>query len=139
MKYRIVDTNILIAIWHGRYARIPKVTDEASAKVAAKTWLHNNPADGILTPIRLEFVAGSRDREELKLCDAFLDSFPLVDKGKVLPQDWDEAERFVRWIPQNGRSRGVIDCLIRAICIRLNCNFDTDDTGVPPQNLPKGN
>jgi predicted nucleic acid-binding protein len=46
----------------------------------------------------------------------------------VLNEDWIEAERSARRVREKGRSRGAIDCLIRAICKRVNADLYTHDT-----------
>lgn len=130
MKTRVVDTNILIEIWHGRWPGGKPVRSEESAVEEAKKWLKKYPGDGILTPIRLEFIGGTRNKDELKLADLFLGEFELLDGSEILPDDWAEAARFARRIRGRGRARDAIDCLIRAICKRINADLYTHDTGM---------
>ena len=130
MKNRVLDTCILIDIWHGRSASKIRVRSDETAREAAQTWLKKFPNDGILTPIRLEFVGGTKDKDDLRLADIFLTEFELLDEGSVLVEDWREAERRARWIREKGRTRGALDSLIRAICDRLNADLYTHDTGI---------
>lgn len=130
MKPRVLDTNILIEIWHGRWRGGKPVRTEELAAEEPRKWLKKYPNDGILTPVRLEFLGGVRDKDELRLADIFLAEFPLFDDGEVLNQDWQEAERLARRVPRNGRARGAVDCLIAAICKRLNADLSTNDTGI---------
>lgn len=130
MKNRVLDTCILLDIWHGRSPSKIRVRSDAEARSAPKEWLKKYPNDAILTPIRLEFLGGTRDKDDLRLADVFLDEFAVIDHKKVLHQDWDEAERIARRIRDLGRSRGAIDSLVRAICKRINADLYTVDTGM---------
>ena len=64
------------------------------------------------------------------MADIFLAEFELLDGGQVLTEDWEEAERIARRIRGKGRARGAIDCLILAICDRLNADLYSHDTGM---------
>jgi predicted nucleic acid-binding protein len=130
MKYRVLDNNILIEIWHGKWPGGKPVRSEAAAAAEPQKWLKKFPNDAILTPVRLEFLGGARDRDDLRLCDTFLSEFDVLDEGKVLEADWKRAEHFSRWIRDKGRSRGAIDSLLRAICERVNAELYTRDTGI---------
>lgn len=131
MKTRVLDTCILLDIWHGRSPSKIKVrSKKKTARSAARTWLKKYRSDGILTPIRLEFLGGVQSKDELKLADLFLAEFELLDEGKVLIEDWRLAERYARWIRDKGRARGAIDSLILAICERLNADLFTRDSGM---------
>lgn len=130
MANRVLDTNVLINIWRGQTPGIRRSDSEKSAQAAAEKWLRLSPDDVILTPVRMEFLVGARDRDELKMYDAFLDVFRVLDGGRVLPEDWKEAERYARRIPFDGRHRDAMDCLILAVCDRLNAELRTDDTGM---------
>lgn len=89
------------------------------------------PDDVILTPIRVEFLGGTRDRNELRLADIFLRCFVVLDGGRVLPEDLVVAERYARRVRFGGRSRGAIDCLIVAMRKRLRAEIRSGDTGIP--------
>jgi predicted nucleic acid-binding protein len=130
MKTRVLDTNILIEIWHGRWPGGKPVRSEEAAAEEAKKWLKKYPGDGILTPIQLEFIGGTRNKDELRLTDLVLAQFELLDGGEVLPEDWAEAARIARRIKGKGRARDAIDCLIRAVCKRINADLLTRDTGM---------
>jgi predicted nucleic acid-binding protein len=130
MRNRAIDTNILIEIWHGRWPDGKPVRSDESATVEPRKWLRKYPHDGILSPTRLEFLGGTRSKDDLKLADIFLSEFPLFDDGAVLTEDWEEAERLARRVPRSGRSRGAIDCLLVAICRRLNLDLHSNDTGI---------
>lgn len=134
MRPRVIDSNILLALWHGRFPSPTKVKvrTKPTAQLVAGAWLKLNPGDGGLTPIRLELVGGSLDRDAVRLTDYFLDLFPLFDDGDVRREDWDAAARLARRVPFEPRPRGAMDCLIRAICQRLRLDLETQDTGVPP-------
>ena len=134
MACRVLDTNRLLAIWHGKAplaGKTVRVTSVKTAEDAVRRWLRENPDDVIVTPVRLEFLGGVRDKDELTWADAFLDGFELLDGGDVIPQDWTEAERLARRVRHGGRARGAMDCVIVAICRRLHADIDSDDTGLP--------
>lgn len=130
MPRRVIDTNVLIELWHGRKPARRPVRSEESADEAAAAWLRLNPKDSILTPVRLEFLAGTRDKEEQRLADRFLAAFEVLDGGRVLPEDWERAERYARRIRGTGKARQAIDCLLLAICDRLHADLHTIDSGV---------
>lgn len=130
MKNRVLDTNVLINIWHGKAPEGKPVRSDEAARAEPLKWLKRFPADGIVTPVRLEFVGGTREKDELRLADLFLAEFDLLDGGIVLPEDWDEAQRIARRIRGSGRARDAIDCVIRAICDRINADLYTFDTGI---------
>ena len=134
MKQRALDTNRLIKIWHGKLPHpggFGAVSSEATAAEAATRWLEEYPQDVLLTPIRLEFVGGTRDKDELGWADAFLAEFELIDDGEVIPRDWAEAERLARRVRHAGRARDALDCVILAICKRLHIDLYSSDSGLP--------
>lgn len=134
MARRALDSNYLFEIWHGRMppsGKRRKVDSVASARGAAQAWLKDSPTDGIVTPVKLEFFGARLSPDELAWADELLSQFALLDQGRVLPEDWDLAERLARRVPWTGRKRGVVDCLCIAICKRLNLEFRTHDTGTP--------
>ncbi len=81
----------------------------------------------IVTPVYVEFMCGVRDAHELRLARAFLAAFPILDQGRILRDDWEEALRRAQRIPADGRPRDFADCLIRAIAKRFHCEVLTQD------------
>lgn len=130
MPDRVIDSNVLFPLWR-QSKPAGRDRDERSVRAVARSWLELQPNDVILTPVRLEFLGGVRSKDELKLADIFLDCFPLADNGRVLPEDWKEAERLARRVPHDGRPRGAIDCIIVAVCNRLRLELRSDDAGLP--------
>src|SRR6266545_3898352 len=108
MKTRVLDTNILVEIWHGRWQGGKPVRSEESAAEEPRKWLKKYPNDAILTPIKLELLGGTKDKDDLRLHDIFLAEFELLDEGNVLVEDWLKAERIARRIKGKGRARGAI-------------------------------
>ncbi len=90
--------------------------------------MHGN---AIVTPVVVEFVAGARKSRELELFRAFLACFDVIDRGQILPADWQAARRVAERIPRDGKPRQLGDCLIRAIARRLNYEIDTADQTFP--------
>lgn len=88
-------------------------------------------ANAIITPVQIEFLGGVCDGHELRLAEAFLDEFKLVDGGDVRREDWERARQLARRIPRNRRARHLADCLIRAIADRLRYEVLSSDDGMP--------
>ena len=130
MKNRVLDTCVLIGIWQGRSPSKIRVRSDETAREAARAWLKRYPNDAILTPIKLELLGGAKDKDDLRLHDIFLGEFDVLDEGHILSEDWIAAERRARWIREKGRMRDAVDCLIWAICERLNTDLYTYDTGI---------
>lgn len=134
MVRQVLDTNKLLVFWHGK---MPKpgshgsVRSVRAAVEAARRVFEVYPDPFLVTPVRLEFLGGTRDKDELLWADAFLGEFELLDGGDVIPPDWAEAERLARRVRRGGRSRGALDCIIVAICNRLHADLSSDDTGLP--------
>ncbi|MEZ6233190.1 MAG: PIN domain-containing protein [Phycisphaerales bacterium] len=129
---RVFDTNYLIGAWN-RHGPPQSLTE---ARERAKQFLNTMGSGGILSPIRLEFLSGARTKQELRLYDAFLDQFEVLDLAAkrqrgVRAEDWTEAERLVRRVPPDGKPRHLADCLIRAIANRLGVEVLTNDAGFP--------
>lgn len=134
MTSQVMDTNKLLAFWRGNLPRpggFGGVHSTREAVEAAGRVFEVYPNAVLVTPARLEFLGGTRDRDELAWADAFLGEFELLDAGDVIPQDWAEAERLARRVRHGGRSRGALDCVIVAACNRLHADLHSDDTGLP--------
>jgi predicted nucleic acid-binding protein len=125
-----LDTNVLIRHWR-RSARGPLelLTVEQARKWATEL-IAIEECDAIVTPVALELICGARTNHEVRLAQAFLDVFRLIDGGKVTEGDWDEAHRLARRVPRGDRPRQLGDCLIQAIAKRLKFRVRTLDTGM---------
>ena len=132
MRGRVIDSNVVIALWHGRPPSPVAVRSEQTARQVAGWWLNAHPDDGLLTPVRLELLGGGQSKDEVRLTEYFLDQFPLFDSGVVLAEDWATAIRLAKRVPHDRRPRGAVDCILRALCQRLHLDLETGDTGVPP-------
>ena len=130
---RILDTNVLIKHWRklDKKSRSP-----AAVRLHADELVEVQGTNLIASPVVIEFLAGTRDSQELELSRAFLEPFEVLDQGEIPRQDWDEAKRFAQWI-RIGRERKLGDCLIQAIAKRLNGDVITADLDfkqrVPPE------
>lgn len=87
--------------------------------------------DAIVTPIRIEFVAGTRTAHELRLARAYLANFRAIDGGRILAEDWIEAHRIAERVPRDGKPRQLGDCLIAAIAKRLRYDVEAKDRAFP--------
>jgi predicted nucleic acid-binding protein len=142
VSIQVLDTNYLHEIWYGRFPSpgdFGRVTSVRTAREAARRWLELFPSSAIVTPVRLEILAGVRDKDEKECTDAFLGEFRLLDRGIVLPDDWRLAEQLAPRVKKTNRKRkrgvpdpprpGAMDCLILAICKRLNADLLSLDEG----------
>ena len=135
MVRRIFDTSILISDWHQNAGKRPKRGSkrqfETWGNQRAKELIELHGSDLIATPVAIEFIAGVQSSDELRLARAFLKPFRVMDDGRILSEDWKEAERLAARVPSDGRRRQLGDCLIRAIADRLNCEVLSLDKGFP--------
>ena len=130
MRKRILDSNKLINHWHAEWIKAKNRRSQLT-KDDVRQWAQNLIAsvqnDAILTPIYIEFIAGTRSSNELELACTFLGEFNCIDNGEITSQDWREAERYAMRVPKDGHPRELVDCLIKAIAKRLRMDIDTAD------------
>jgi predicted nucleic acid-binding protein len=130
---RILDTNVLINHWCRAFE---KDTTPSELKAHAVELIELQGTSGIVSPVLIEFLAGARNSNELKLFRAYLEPFEVLDKGVIPARDWEEAKRFAQWIRRD-RKRDLGDCLIQAIAERLKADVVSSDLDikrrVPPQ------
>jgi predicted nucleic acid-binding protein len=131
MARRILDSNRLINSWRRHR---PRNRSAARRLASEMTAVHGTNA--IVTPVAIEFLGGTHDRDELQLAREFLSCLDIVDDGRVLPEDLVRARALAERIPHGGQARGFADCLIRAIADRLHYEVDTADTGMPRISSP---
>lgn len=117
MHRRILDANVLMNKW--ACAHVHPRGDAGAAKKTAGELIQLYSTNATVTPVKLEFLAGSRSRTELTLMEAFLSEFTVIDKGKITDTDWCLAEIYTRRVPAGGKRRGAFDCLFRAIADRF--------------------
>ncbi len=131
MPKRVLDTNTLIRHWKC-YRPLGEKT-ESSVEAWARELIRLEKTDSIVTPVQLEMLGGDTNERDRRFTLAFLKPFQVIDKGRILKEDWDEARRLIERIPTKPgpRPRGLVDCLIRAIASRLNHEVWTDDQGMP--------
>ena len=134
-KAKILDTNVLINHWHRLPAGHPRTP--AQVKAHADELIELEGTNLIVSPVLIEFLAGGLSSGELELYRAYLGQFDVYDKGNIPRQDWEQAERFARWIRTDGRRRKLGDCLIQAIPKRLNCDVISRDPDFRPRTPPR--
>jgi predicted nucleic acid-binding protein len=127
MARSILDTNRLCDHW--RIMPRPQTGNEARQR--ARMLIQDRKTDAIVTPVRIEFLAGARSKDELALFAAFLDELDVVDRGRIVDEDWRVAENRAKHVRADGKPRQLGDCLIRAIAERLRFEVDTRDRAFP--------
>lgn len=130
MSRMILDTSYLIAFWK-RKLQSSAAPSLANARAWAIELCELQGTNAIVSPVYVEFVCGARTSGETRLFESFLSAFRLLDAWEIRRSDWDEALRIARRVPQNGRPRQAIDCLVRAMANRLGCTVLTLDVGFP--------
>lgn len=129
MANRIFDTSYLISHWR-TFPKTSKRTLE-NMRLWSEKLIEQYGSRRIVTPVYIEMVAGVTSSAELKLAQAYLASFEIVDEGKIPKEDWDKAKYMAQRVAANGGKRQLGDCLVRAIANRLNCEVLTADRRFP--------
>ena len=108
MAARVLDTNILIVFWRQQRAKNSRQKPtEKDARRWANELIEIRRSNAIVSPVAIEFLSGSRNRDELKLYRAFIGEFEIVDGGVIPVPDWDEARRRAERVPADGRPTPV--------------------------------
>ena len=134
---RLLDTNQLIVYWRRRLAEGRGLPDEPTARRWGRELTDAVGADGIVSPVYLEFVGHAVTGEELRAYRAFLDALTVLDGWHVTPADLARARVLAERVPRRrrrgrpARPRQAIDCVIRALADRLGCDVLTADVGLP--------
>jgi predicted nucleic acid-binding protein len=131
MERKALDASVLITHWHSRCVPPLRARQPAEARKWAKELIKLRKSDAIVTPVYLEFICGVTSVHELNLARAYLAEFRLVDDGRILAEDWEDAQRLAARVPRDGTRRQLGDCLIRAIANRLRYDVDTFDAAFP--------
>ena len=127
MRRRLLDTQRLIAHWKRRREGRPEATIRVEeAKKWAQELIAFRKTDAIATPVRVEFLAGVHNPDDLLLARAYLADFRVVDDGMTTAETWEEAERLASWA--RGAPRKLGDCLIFAIASILGYEVDSEDS-----------
>jgi predicted nucleic acid-binding protein len=126
-RRRLLDTSWLAQHWHDCGGHSPGPTTTRDAERWARRLAQLRRTDAIVSPVVIEFLAGVRTERELKLARAYLSRFNVIDEGRILEQDWEQAKRLAERIPRDGKPRQLGDCLVRALAIRLRYDVDTLD------------
>jgi predicted nucleic acid-binding protein len=131
MAKLLFDTSALIAHWHrcSRRKLASKTTQDACDWADRLAELHQTRT--IVTPVAVEFLAGTRSGHELDLARAYLSRFEVIDGGRITLADWDLARRVAERVPHDGKPRQLGDCLIRALAQRFKCNVVSFDERFP--------
>ncbi|HVX61524.1 MAG TPA: PIN domain-containing protein [Pirellulales bacterium] len=128
MARRILDTSILIRHWQRHFKTLSSI-ENATRLANDLVAIHDTKA--IVTPVYIEFVAGTRTALDLEYSRAYLARLEIVDGGRILKEDWEKARQIAERVPRNGKPRQLGDCLIRAIAARLKYDVQTVDDSFP--------
>jgi predicted nucleic acid-binding protein len=131
MSKRVLDTNRLIDQFRLLQPYARKKRDDAVRCADQLIELHETNA--IVSPVEIEIIAGVVDPHEMELTIAFLGLFQIIDKRRILPEDWEEARRIAKHIGNSAKRRDLGDCLITAISNRLRHEVLTGDLGLKRQ------
>lgn len=129
MAKRIFDTSHLIAHWRNFPRTRPRTSENMRSWSERLIELYGSRR--IVTPVFIEMVAGVTSADELKLTQAYLAPFEIIDEGRIPKLDWDEARHTAQRVSPKGGKRQLGDCLVRAIAKRLGCEVLTLDRGFP--------
>ena len=127
MSRRLLDTNILCVCWRRTAPWDLSTVSEEDARRWARNLIEFEETNAVASPVVLEILGGVRTKRELVLTETFLSEFRVIDNGKVLREDWDEAKRSARRVPPDGKPRDLGDCLIQSIAKRLRYDVRTFD------------
>ncbi len=130
MSRNVLDTSVLLDHWHQRRKKTRGLS-EAGVRKWAQELAKVHETRAIVTPVKLEFICGATSKQEMQLSDVFLREFEIVDQGRILAEDWQEAERIARRVPRTGKRRQLGDCLVRAIANRLRHEVISHDEDFP--------
>lgn len=130
MPRAILDTNILIGHWRRWYSS-SVLLSEVQIQSMARQLIDGHQTDAIVTPVAIEFFAGTQNAQELLTARIYVGCFRVIDQGRVSNEDWKRAKELAQRIPQSGKPRQLGDCLIRAIADRLNHEVITIDGFFP--------
>jgi len=97
----------------------------------AEELIEIHDTNAIVTPVKIELLAGVMSQLEGERTRQYLACFDCVDKGDIRSQDWVDAERIASRVPHNPQPRQLGDCLIRAIANLLRYDVLTRDLGFP--------
>jgi predicted nucleic acid-binding protein len=129
--HRLLDTCILVAHWQRRRKNCKREIDKNAVESWADELIKLEGTNAIVTPVRLEFFAGTNSKSDLALAESYLAKFTVIDNGLITKDDSQEAERLAKRIPKDGKPRHLGDCLIRAIARRLKYDITTSDKTFP--------
>jgi len=119
MPRNILDTSVLIRVWKLELSKLKSPLTESLASRWGQSLREFYEPAFVLTPIAIEFLAGSHSSDDLLMYRAFLSPFQLLDRAEILAEDWEQAKRFAERIPKDGKPRQLGDCIIAAIARRL--------------------
>jgi predicted nucleic acid-binding protein len=145
MARYIIDTEVLID--HLRLLQPVAEKSPSQAETHAQRLIAELGTNLTVTPVEIEVLVGVRSRHELELTEAFFKPFQVVDKRKILPEDWEEARRLAKHVPKLHqpkrvrpheskpyvKPRDLGDCLITAIARRLHLEVLSEDKGLKRQ------
>ena len=131
MSARILDTSVLLRHWKHRSGASLAGRTPDDAQHRAREAMDLYRSNVIVTAVYVEFIAGVRSSDELRLAERYLAQFKLLDDGESTKEDWEAAKRIAWRVPRSGKPRHLGDCLIRATAKRLRRDVYTLDKDFP--------
>ncbi len=136
MADRILDTSVLIQFWATKRPSPAYCPTESEAAEWAAELIQTYSTRSIVTPVRIEMLAGCTNSDELRAHRAFLSLFDIVDDGSLTKETVDRAVGFAERVPRRGprgdvKRRHLGDCLIAALAAQYNRDVFSLDGGMP--------
>ena len=130
-RHRLLDTSVLIAHWMHCLGDSGRVATADDVRRWAKELIGLHDSDVIASPVVVEFLAGVRSSDELRLAQAYLENFKVIDGGTMSVKDWEVAKQLAQRVPRDRKPRHLGDCLIAAIAQRFGLDVHSLDKRFP--------
>jgi predicted nucleic acid-binding protein len=131
MPRTVLDTSVLVRYWRRKFGTHHSRITAADAARWGNELAELYDGCATVTPVYVEFVAGVSTAAELRLAQAYLQQFEILDDRTISAADWNEAARVAQRVPRDGKPRHLGDCLIRAIANRFRAGVVTHDSAFP--------
>ncbi len=131
MSERIIDTSVFVKFWRRQCTSMGRSPTSDEARSWAEELKQLRGSRTTVSPVLIEFLAGSGNAAEAEAYRAFMGGFSILDTEGITRHDIQTARHYAERIPSNRRPRDLGDCLIRALADRFHTDVDTHDSGLP--------